>query len=690
MSTGASQFPTKKYWIFFKDKPQVVGFGSPMNQQSAEDYLLSNGILTERAIERREKVLPPSTIVSSLDFPVDQGYLDSLRSRGAEVVGTSRWFNGAVVTADSSVLIRTESLPFVVGIRRIVAYTDPVKTPVNNTEGGLAKVWAGGPSSGDSALYGPSLTQLELSGVPQVHALGINGQGVLIGMLDAGFRYETHDALKNVKIVGEHDFIQNDSITANQPNNNPPDAPNQDNHGTSTLSVLGGYSPGNIIGVSYGSSFLLAKTEYVPVSDFKWEEDNWVEGIEWMEARGVDVVSSSVAYNIFVDSSGAVDSSQSYFFWRGDFNGKKSIASRAATRAAELGVVVVQAMGNEGNGNGVEATMDVPADADSIISVGAVNSQGKLAGFSSTGPTNDGRIKPDLVADGVTDYVAVVPGPDTYAFESGTSFSTPITAGIASLILSVRPEYTPMQVINLLKSTAVRPVIPSDTNTNYYPNNFYGWGIVNAWDALQKLGFVSPGVFASWQNGSMTYVATRAFSTSGVDVSMSRAYYSFNGVNFAALPVFTTDTSNQYAFAAPAPKTLSSYMYFYFDLVDSSGAHLDVPYYGASKPFAIRTGTLASLDSSEAFRLYTSFPNPFSTLTQIGFVLKSPSWVNVDVYDILGRKLRHLFSGEVPKGYEELAWDGRMNDGELASSGVYLIRVEVNGTAKVLKVLFLK
>lgn len=676
-----------RYWVFFKDKPEAAGFTDFSHGGPAEQYLLDHGVLTTRAINRRLKVLPASNVVSVMDFPVYAGYLDSLGRAGLKVIGTSRWFNAASVLADSLQLTAAGNLPFVTGIRKVASSTVPIRfmeqpaiPPMP-----LAKVSSVN-ASGDSAFYGPSLTQLELSGIPQVQSLGINGKGILIGMLDSGFRYETHDALKNIDIVGEHDFVQNDSITANQPG----DSSYQDNHGTSTLSVLGGYSPGNIIGVSYGSSFMLAKTEYVPVTDYKWEEDDWVEGLEWMEARGVDVVSSSVAYNIFVDSAGAVDLGESYFFSRGDFNGRTSYASRAATIAASLGVVVVQAMGNEGNGNGVDGTMDVPADADSIISVGAVDLTGQLASFSSTGPTNDGRVKPDLVADGVGDYVATVPGPDTYKYESGTSFSTPITAGVASLILSVRPDYTPMQVINLLKSTAVQYYDPADSNTFVYPNNFYGWGIVNAWDAVRKIGFVGSNSFVSWVVDSSVYLAVKAFSTSGINVGLSRAYYSYDGKNYTSAPIFSTDTLNQFSFLARAPKTLTGKLYFYFSLADSSGKQLDVPFYGAAEPFDLSGYEATPIASSEKYRLYDSYPNPFTSQTHVVFILYGQSHVTADVFDILGRKVRAIFNGTLPAGYEELSWNGLTDRGTRASSGVYFIRINVDGVAKVSKVLYLR
>ncbi len=685
--TVPSVYGQSRYWVFFKNKPEAAGFSDFSLGGPAEQYLLSHDVLTQRAITRRLKVLPPSDVVSLLDFPVYSGYIDSLESIGLKVIGTSRWFNAASVVTDSLQIVGAMRFPFVRKTQKVATSSVPVRMIARPgaPDSRFFKVSSAAVAP-DSSLYGPSWAQLELSGVPKLQALGINGQGVLLGMLDSGFRYETHDALKNIRIIGEHDFVQNDSITANQPG----DSSYQDNHGTSTLSVLGGYSPGNIIGVSYGSSFMLAKTEYVPVTDFQWEEDNWVEGLEWMEAHGVDVVSSSVAYSTYVDSTGQVDSSISYFFSRGDFNGKTSYASRAAAIASRLGVIVVQAMGNEGNGNGTIGTMDVPADADSIISVGAVDQTGHLADFSSTGPTNDGRIKPDLVADGVDDYVATVPGPDTYDYESGTSFSTPITAGIASLILSVRPNYTPMQVIDLLKETAIEPHYPGNPMTSVYPNDFYGWGIVNAWNAVKKIGFVGSNSFVTWQEDSVVYVAAKAFSTSGINMRSSRAYYSYGGAPYKSVPVFSTDTSNQYAFVAPLPASASQSMNFYFDLIDSSGAHLNVPYYGASQPFNIGGfGTLPPA-TTRTFRMYVGYPNPFSLLVHVPFILFRGASVSIDVYDVLGRKVANLFNGELPSGYQEVDWDGTVSSGNRASSGVYFIRIIVDGIMKVEKVLYLK
>ncbi|MGC8595357.1 MAG: S8 family serine peptidase [Candidatus Kryptoniota bacterium] len=679
MSTLATA--QSKYWIFFKDKPDYPLIHGFSKSEDMVEYALRHDWLTRRALERRAKVLPRRELISILDYPVNSSYLDALRSKGALVVGISRWFNAAAVIINPKLIPSIESLPFVIAIKQIIPRTAKQDVKLYNAWPLLFKTPF---AAGDSASYGPSFVQYELSGIPYVHALGIDGTGVVIGMLDTGFRWRAHSALMNIKVVGERDFIQGDSVTSNQPG----DASDQDSHGTSTLSLLGGYFPGNLIGVSYGSQFLLAKTEYVPITDLKVEEDWWVEGLEWEESRGADVVSSSVGYNVFVDSNGVVDSADSYFWSRGDFNGKVSLASRAAAIAARLGVVVVQAMGNEGNGNGKVGTMLVPADADSIISVGAVDRNGNLASFSSTGPTNDGRTKPDLVADGVGDYVATVPGPDTYAYESGTSFSTPITAGIAALILSVRPDYSPMQVINLLEASAVEH---ADTKfpdrTVLYPNNFYGYGIVNAWKAIQLIsGPVAAEKFSAWQSGSYLYIAIRVFSKNGISFSRSSAYYSTNDANYIRTEIFPTDTINQVAFKIFNSGQLNT-INFYFNIIDSSGDSLSLPYHPAKSVF-----TLKNVQPPAVNKLFVScnFPNPFTKSTSFVVNLPTAGYLRILVYNSIGIKLKTIYDGYQMPGSFNFIWNGDADSNLKAASGVYFIVVETNGSVAVLKSMLLK
>src|SRR6185295_4329043 len=220
-------------------------------------------------------------------------------------------------------------------------------------------------------------------------------------------------------------------------------------------SVLAGYMPGVLIGPAYRAEYLLGKTEEVG-SELPVEEDYWIAGVEWAEAEGADILTSSLSYHLWYRAR--------------DLDGRTSPATRAANLAVERGVLIVNASGNEGV-RGIGA----PADAPGAVTVGAVNGIGSLTGFSSVGPTYDGRVKPDVVALGSQVYAALGRTWDRYTRISGTSFSAPLVAGCAALVLSRHPDWGP---------EAVRDALAMSASRADRPDNLYGWGIVNARDAV--------------------------------------------------------------------------------------------------------------------------------------------------------------------------------------------------------------
>jgi subtilisin family serine protease len=221
-----------------------------------------------------------------------------------------------------------------------------------------------------------------------------------------------------------------------------------------------------MIGPAYAAAFILAKTENT-ASETPVEEDNWAAAAEWAEAMGADVISSSLGYLVFDRPF------TSYTFM--DMNGQTAISTRAADLAASLGVVVVNSAGNEGF-NPDHNTLGAPADGRAVIAVGAVDFAGRRASFSSVGPTPDGRVKPDVAAQGVAVKVARSTSTTGYGGSSGTSFSCPLTAGVAALVLQAHPFYGVEQVISVMRETA------SNAGS---PDNLLGWGIVNALAAVQ-------------------------------------------------------------------------------------------------------------------------------------------------------------------------------------------------------------
>ncbi len=444
-----------RYWILFWDR------GERRTIEQTRQFAHDLGI-TDRALWRRSKVLPANKLIDEQDLPVSEEYLRQIEATGVRVKSVSRWFNAASVEGGMEQLLMLRELPF-------VRYLQPVATfrkqkPPLDPLGEMLRLRKGTGTGGPE--YGSSFTQLNNIGVVDVHKRGIDGSGVIIGMIDNGFNeHRIHPALRNIKVLAEYDFVQRDNNTMRAPG----EYPGQGNHGAGTLAVIGGYEKGKLIGAAYGASFLLAKTEVDSV-EIQGEEDLYVEGLEWLERNGADIISSSLGY---------ID-----WYTYNDLNGKTAVTSRAARTLARKGVLLVTAMGNEGTYRDPRTrstgTLIAPADADSIISVGATFSDGELASFSSTGPTSDGRIKPEVVAQGVS--VFTMYGESGYGFSSGTSFATPLVAGVAALVLSVHPHLTPMELRQRLLSTA-RPLEMT------VPNNFIGWGMV---DAVRAVGFVAP------------------------------------------------------------------------------------------------------------------------------------------------------------------------------------------------------
>ncbi len=651
----------QKYWIYFKDKgaySQQTG----ILQKGTTAYSLAIQQITESALKRRAKVLRADQLVDYQDLPLNESYIKSIQQIGGGLQQKIRWMNAASFFLTTDQINQIQKLHFVEAVKPVARFyrKDLIDTgeDVNN--------------SFQKTLgydYGLSLAQYAAVKIPEVHELGINGEGVLVGMLDTGFRWRVHESLKNTNVIAERDFINNDDTTANQTG----DPSGQDSHGTLTMSIVGSNMPGKVIGPAFKSNFILAKTEYVP-TETQIEEDWWAAGIEWMESRGADVVSSSLGYNIF-------DNGLGYRWENGDFNGKTGVTTKAAARAARLGVVVVTAMGNESNGNGIRGTLMCPADADSILSVGAITIAGNLASFSSTGPTNDGRIKPDVVAPGVSVYSGVIPGPATYGYSQGTSASTPITAGVAALLLSARPELTPVQVRDALRNTADRVEV---SRFPAHPNNFVGWGRVNAIKAMYY-----PSIH---KNLSNYYIANYVGKAAGILGDSVYLVFSSNMVSYDTLKMdkyFGSSYSSNGTYRVFLPAmSVGAKVSFYIIAVDSSNQLIRFPQ-DSSKAYLFTYGsTQIILDTLEQpqlpakFELSQNYPNPFPTPFNPGTTIRFDSPNNcegtITVYNLLGEKVLLLHSGLIREGINYFYWDTRNNQGIEVPSGIYFCQIRTN------------
>ena len=434
-------------WIFLTDKGFSNTTDLPAKLQSVQ--------LSQRALKRRAKVMTPDC-VDLQDLPIHPDYIRQLQSAGLRVRTGSKWLNavsGWVSPAQVAVLAQ---LSFVRGIRLLASHHQPAPDLPTDDYHQVRKAQ-------DSYNYGLSALQLQQIHVPEVHARGYTGKGVLICITDTGFMTD-HEAFSQLDVLAEYDFIYNDGNTRNDPSQ---DSDAQQDHGSKVLSVLGGASPGELYGPAFGSTYLLAKTEDL-INEVVIEEDYWIRALEWSDSLGADIVNASIGY----------------FDWYtyADLDGNTSPMTIAADIAAGRGILVCTSIGNERDKAWHYLT--VPADGDSVIAVGAVDSKGRITVFSSAGPTADGRIKPEVVALGTGVRMIDVADPDGYMIGTGTSFASPLVAGVCALLLEAHPRWTPMQVREALIYTASR----ADR-----PDNLYGWGLVNALAALeyQLLGDVN-------------------------------------------------------------------------------------------------------------------------------------------------------------------------------------------------------
>jgi len=425
-----------KMWVYFTNKDNF-----------SQDKIM----LDDKTIERRQKMGITNTWY---DRPVTENYITALEQSGAIIHRKSRWLNAVSVTADEGALNAISALPIVKKIIPVAVYKK--KKLGLNDEPLLRKT-----TFSDSSFYGYAWEQIAQINCHTAHQAGYTGQGVRVLILDTGFNTE-RSVFDSLTIIDEWDFINDDGNTANENN----DVSNQHNHGTLVFSTLAGYDPGNLIGPAFDSEFLLAKTEDVP-NESQVEEDNYVAALEWGEQLGADVMSSSLGYLDWY----------SYC----DMDGNTGVTTIAVDIAISLGMLCVTSAGNWGTAEPPPNPCDTlyyyisaPADADSVISVGAVNSEGEIASFSSHGPTYDGRIKPEVCARGVSTW-GVNANSDSYRTASGTSLSAPLVSGAAAVILSAHPDWTPMEVREAMMMTA--------DNANS-PDNDYGYGLIDVMAAI--------------------------------------------------------------------------------------------------------------------------------------------------------------------------------------------------------------
>lgn len=420
------------FFVQFSDKHD-----SPYSTLQPEAYLSSG------AIARRAHFQIP---VDSLDLPVNPSYVNQVQATGVKIHSQSKWLNGVTIhTADSNRIQAVQSLSFVTKTQFTGRMNATPTAPQRSK-------WA---HSTDS--YGLATNHTVQINGNKLHEQGATGKGILIGVLDGGF--------KNVNLNPAFDSLRTSGRLIGAVNIVDPgkDVYLEDAHGSSVLSVMAGRLSGNYNQVYTGSapdaSYWLLQTEHVP-SEYLFETDFWVRGIEFADSAGVDVINSSLGYTEFDDAG--------MNFSYSDMNGTVSRASIAAGIAAKKGIIVCTSAGN--SGNLPWKYISSPADADGIITVGSVDSNGNASGFSSWGPASDGRIKPEMVANGGSTGIITPEGITSYG--RGTSFASPVIAGFTACYLQLLYEKK--------ESFSIEELIHSiilTTNLRTSPQAQMGYGI---------------------------------------------------------------------------------------------------------------------------------------------------------------------------------------------------------------------
>ncbi|MFH6997063.1 S8 family serine peptidase [Flavobacterium sp. FlaQc-57] len=428
-------FSQEDAWVYFKDKPNAqVYLDNPLN------------MLSVRSLERRTN---QNIGLNSTDVPVEVSYVNQVKSStGIVVLAKSKWLNALHIKGTQSNVLALKSFPFV----DKVVFADKI---LNNTS---KKVSVNQINQTNDKLkttidyaYGSSANQIQMLNGQVLHQQNKTGSGKIIAVLDAGFPgVNTTQPFKklidNKQILGGYDFVnRNENFYTG------------DSHGTMVLSTMGGYKENALVGTAPDASYYLFITEYDP-TETPVEESYWVEAAEKADSLGVDIITTSLGYFAF--------DAPNYSHTYSDMNGSTNFISRGAEIAFSKGIIVVASAGNEGTK--AEPHIGAPADAVSVITVGAVTVSKTKSSFSSIGPSFDGRIKPDVMALGSSAVVSDTSG--NIGVADGTSFSCPIMAGMIACLWQAFPLKTNKEIRQMVLASA-------DRYTS--PNNSYGYGIPN-------------------------------------------------------------------------------------------------------------------------------------------------------------------------------------------------------------------
>jgi len=615
--TGILFAAPQKYFVYFEDKG---------NSEKSNWREFAARSLSERSLESRERLAIP---LDWADIPIADEYVERLEGLGIQVVHRLKWFNAVSVLCEPGMLPRIESLPFVKKIEKVKRIR--AKLPQPDIKDIIHPI--------EDSDYGNAYQQAEILGVPMMHDAGYRGEGILIGMLDSGYEIDraAFDSINaQGRIIAKYDFVYNDTSLGYNA-----DIPDWDlrgySHGTKTFSCIGANVPGTMVGIAPNASFALAKTE---ITDTLWndferqiEEDNWAAGIQWLDSIGVDIITSSLGYHSFEDST------ENYIFE--ELNGDIAITTVAADWAASRGRAVFNSAGNDRQDEDW-AHINTPSDGDSVCSVGATDFAGDIASFSSPGPSGDGRTKPNIAAPGYR--VAIWdPDSDTNTTGSGTSFACPIAAGAAALVLQYKFAHGSStmggwNLVELLMETA--------DQYNCEDNDF-GWGILK----IPVASGLRDGIFGQVVDMVSRTPIESVLVTAGGDTAL-------------------TDARGRFCvYIAPEDTTLSvlAIMEGYF----SESISID---HRQSQRHMLAFELDPVVPDIQA---YICYPNPFCE--NITFAWRTDSdrerYAYVSIFTAAGELVRQI-DVDTYSEYGHITWDGKNESSGNVAPGIYIAIIQ--------------